>query len=94
MSRRLTYFPKPTVNLSPKSIDPTFGQPGVDASVWSKIASLISSVRMVVRCTSTGPQNHPFVATPPPPLTAAAWARDPQIELRADIELYTTTQSL
>lgn len=92
MSRRLTYFPKPTVNLSPKSIDPTFGQPGVDASVWSKIASLISSVRMVVRCTSTGPQIHPFVD--PPPSTAAAWARNPQIELRADIELYTTTQSL
>lgn len=37
------------INLSPKSIDPTFGQPGADASVWSKIASLISSVRMVVR---------------------------------------------
>lgn len=32
-------------------MDPTFGQPGADASVWSKIASLISSVRMVVRRT-------------------------------------------
>ncbi|KAI7784074.1 Protein transport protein YOS1 [Diaporthe eres] len=37
------------INLSPKSIDPTFGQSGADASVWSKVASLISSVRMVVR---------------------------------------------
>ncbi|KAG6363575.1 hypothetical protein INS49_008676 [Diaporthe citri] len=37
------------INLSPKSIDPTFGQSGGDASVWSKVASLISSVRMVVR---------------------------------------------
>ncbi|KAK2610684.1 hypothetical protein N8I77_004095 [Diaporthe amygdali] len=37
------------INLSPKSIDPAFGQSGADASVWSKVASLISSVRMVVR---------------------------------------------
>ncbi|KAG8164721.1 hypothetical protein KVR01_004996 [Diaporthe batatas] len=52
------------INLSPKSIDPTFGQPGADASVWSKIASLISSVRMVVRCTFCALRLAP---TPPSP---------------------------
>lgn len=85
---RLTSF-KTTVNLSPKSIDPTFGQSGADASVWSKVASLISSVRMVVRCTF-GPQNHPFVATPPPPFpTTAVWAQDPYVERRADTKTRT-----
>lgn len=66
MSKRLTYS-KTTVNLSPKSIDPTFGQSGADASVWSKIASLISSVRMVVRCTFGAPEFHlPLLRLPHP----------------------------
>lgn len=86
MFRRLTSS-KTTVNLSPKSIDPTFGQSGADASVWSKVASLISSVRMVVRCTY-GPQNHPFVASLPLP-TAAVWAQDPYVERRADTKTRT-----
>lgn len=84
MATRLTFF-KTTVNLSPKSIDPTFGQSGGDASVWSKVASLISSVRMVVRCTF-GPQNHPFVACPSPVYGGWARAQFPYQESRADIK--------
>ncbi|KAL2287298.1 hypothetical protein FJTKL_05793 [Diaporthe vaccinii] len=78
------------INLSPKSIDPTFGQSGADASVWSKVASLISSVRMVVRCTF-GPQSHPFVASPSPSgfRRPAVWAQDPYIERRADTKTHT-----
>ncbi|KAH8775492.1 Yos1-like protein [Diaporthe sp. PMI_573] len=37
------------INLSPRSMDPTFGQPGADGSVRRRIASLISSVRTVMR---------------------------------------------